>query len=99
MYLALLLFPVGCEAEVLCAFPVGVDFVVLLEDAHKMFDIVLVDVLHTKIVGNKGEADGAPVMTPVSWCDLALLVSCFVKASGEELLSDNAGLWEAVHPA
>jgi hypothetical protein len=61
--------------------------------------LVFVDVLHPKIVNNKGEADVAPVMTPVSWCDCALLVSCFVKAFGEKFLHNDAGLWEAVHSA
>jgi hypothetical protein len=36
-------------------------------------------------------------MTPVSWCESALAVSCFVKAFGEEFLHNDAGLWEAVH--
>jgi hypothetical protein len=62
-----------------------------------MVDIVFVDVLHTKIVKDKGEVDGAPVMTPVSWCDSALAVSCFVKAFGEGFLRNDASLWEAVH--
>ncbi len=38
-------------------------------------------------------------MTPVLWCDSALLVSCFVNAFGEEFLRNDAGLWEAVHSA
>ncbi len=37
-------------------------------------------------------------MTPISWCDLALPVPCLVEALGEEVLSNNAGLREAVHP-
>jgi hypothetical protein len=57
------------------------------------------DVLHAKIVFDKGEADGAPVMMPVFWCDCALPVSCFVKAFGEEFVCNDAGLWEAVHTA
>jgi hypothetical protein len=64
-----------------------------------MFDVFLVDVLHSKVVDNKGEADLAPIMMPISWCDLALLVPCLVEALGEEVLSNNAGLREAVHPA
>jgi hypothetical protein len=62
-----------------------------------MVDIVFVDVLHTKIINNKGETDGVLVMMPVSWCDSALAVSCFVKAFGEEFLPNDASLWEAVH--
>ncbi len=99
IYLVLFVVPVKCEAKESCAFPVGVNFVVLLEDAHKMFNLVFVDVLHAKIVDNKGEAVGVPVMMPVSWCDCALLVSCFGKVFGEEFLRNDAGLWEAVvHP-
>ncbi len=36
-------------------------------------------------------------MPPVSWCDSALAVSCFLKTFGEEVLRNDAGLWEAVH--
>ncbi len=76
--------------------PVGVDFKVLFEDAHKMFNIVLVDVLQAKIVDNEGEADWTSVMTPVTRCECALHVSCFGKAIGEKFLRNDAGLWEAV---
>ncbi len=81
----------------MCAFPVGVNLVILLEDTREIADIVFADVLHAKIVDNKGEADGAPIVLPVSWCDSALVVSCFVKAFSEEVLRNDAGLWEAVH--
>jgi hypothetical protein len=98
MDFALLVVPVGCEAQVTCAFPVGVDFVVLLEDVHERLHVVLLGVLHAKVINNKSEADWVPVMVPVSRCDLALAVACLVKAFGEEFLSNDAGLWETVHP-
>jgi hypothetical protein len=91
--------PVEREAKVSHTFPININLVVLLEYTGKMFDVFLVDVLHTKVVDNKGEADWAPVVTSISWCDLALPVSCLVKALGEEVLSNNASLREAVHPA
>ncbi len=62
-----------------------------------MINIVLVDVLHTKVVDIEGEADGVPVMMPVFLCDSALQVSCFAKAFGEEVLRNYAGLWESIH--
>ncbi len=99
MDFALLVVPVKCEAQVTCAFSVGVDFVVLLEDVHEMLFVVLVGVLHAKVINNEGEADWVPVVVPVSRCDLALAVACLVKAFGEEFLSNDASLWEAVHPA
>jgi hypothetical protein len=52
-----------------------------------------------KVINDECEAGGAPVMTPVSRCDSALLVSCFVKAFGEEFLCNYSGLWEAKHSA
>jgi hypothetical protein len=87
------------EAKVLGAFPTNIDLLVLLEYTGKMFDVFLVDVLHSKVINNKGEADWVPIMMPISWCDLALLVPCLVQVLGEEVLSNNAGLREAVHPA
>ena len=98
MDFALLIVPVKCEAQVTCAFPVSVDFVVLLEDIHEMLNVVLVDVLHAKVTNSKGEADWAPVVAQVSRCDLALAAICLVKAFGEEFLRNDASLWEAVHP-
>ncbi len=86
MYLALLVVTVKCESKVSCSFPVGGYFVVLLEDARKMVAFM------PKIVGGKGEADGVPVMLPVSWCDSALPVACFVEVLGEKFLCNDAGL-------
>ncbi len=73
------------EAKVSHAFPINVDLVVLLEYADKMCNIVLVGVLYSKVVNNKDEADRAPLVMPVSWCDLALPVPCLVEALGEEV--------------
>jgi hypothetical protein len=98
MDLACGVVPVEHEAKVLRAFPVNVDLVVLLEYTGKMFDVFLVIVLHSKNVDNEGEADWAPIVTPISWCDLALLVPCLVEALSEEVLSNNDGLRDAVHP-
>jgi hypothetical protein len=91
--------PIKREAKVSRAFPINVNLVVLLEYADEMFDVVLVGVLYSKVVNNKGEADWVPIVMPVSWCDLALPVPCIVEALGEEVLGKNAGLREAVHPA
>jgi hypothetical protein len=49
--------PVKREAMVSRVFPVDVDLIVLLEYAGEMFNVFLVDVLHSKVVDNKGEAD------------------------------------------
>ncbi len=97
MDLACGVVPVEREAKVLGAFPINVDLVVLLKYAGKMFNVFLVDALHSKVVDNKGKADWAPIVMPISWCDLALSVPCHVEALGEEVLSNNAGLREAVH--
>ena len=62
-----------------------------------MLDVILVDVLHTKIIHNQCEADGSPVMLPVPRRDFALAVSGLVKSLGEEVLRNDAGLRKAVH--
>ncbi len=62
-----------------------------------MPNVILVDVLHTKIIHNQCEADGLPVVSPVPWRDLALAVSGLVKLLGEEVLRNDAGLRKAVH--
>jgi hypothetical protein len=98
MDLACGVVPVEHEAKVLHAFPIDVNLVVLLEYAGEMFDVFFVDVLHSKVVDNKDEADWTPIVMPIPWCDLALSVPCLVEVLGEEVLSYNAGLREAVHP-
>jgi hypothetical protein len=90
--------PVKHEAKVSHAFPVDVELAVLLDYAGEMFNVFLVDVLHSKVIDNKGEADWAPIVMPISWCDLALSVPLLVEALGEEVLSNHAGLREAVNP-
>ncbi len=71
MDLACGIVPVKCEAKVLRTFPININLVVLLEYAGKMFNVFFADVLHSKVIDNKGEADWAPVVMPISWCDLA----------------------------
>ncbi len=99
MHLALGIVPIESESKVLHSFPVGVDCVVLFQYAHEILDVVLVNVLHAKVVNNKCETDGVPVVLPVPWRDLALLIPSFVKLLSEEVLCYDAGLWEAVHSA
>ncbi len=62
-----------------------------------MVDVVLVDVLYTKVIDDEGKADGAPCMCPISRGDFALTVSGNEEAFLEEFLCENAGLGKAVH--
>jgi hypothetical protein len=64
-----------------------------------MLDVVLVNILHAKVVDDKCETDGVPVVSPVPLRDLALLIPSFVELLSEEVLCYDAGLWEAVHSA
>ncbi len=48
MYFVLDVVPIEGEPKVAHSIPVHVNFVVLLENAHKMLNVVLDDVLHTK---------------------------------------------------
>ena len=54
-------------------------------------------VFDAKIVDTEGEADGVPFVGPKTWGELALLVAVFVEAFLEQLLGNQAGLWEAIH--
>ncbi len=99
MHLALGIVPIECESEVLRSFPVGVHCVILFQYAHEMLNVVLVNVLHAKVIDDECETDGAPVVLPVPWHDLALSIPSFVESLSEEVLSYDASLWEAVHSA
>ena len=75
--LTFLVVPIECDAEIPSSFPVFFNFVVLLKCLDKMVDVGFIDVFNTKVIHNQCEADGSPVVFPISWCDLALVVSCF----------------------
>jgi len=77
MNFAFLVVPIECVAKVPSSFPVFFNFVVLLKCLDKMADVGFVDVFNTEVIHNQCEADGSPVVFPISWCDLALAVSCF----------------------
>ena len=83
MYLSLGIVPIKSEVKIACSFPVSFNLIVLFEYADEMLNNILVDVLHPKIVDNEAEADGTPVVLPVTWCGLTLGVPCFVESFGE----------------
>ena len=99
MHLALDIVPIQSEAEIACSLPVRVNFVVLFEYAHEVLYVCLVDVLHAEIVNDECKTDGAPVVSPVPWCDLALVVTGFVESLGEEILRDDTCLRKTIHAA
>ena len=71
-----LVVPVKCNAKIPSSFPVFFDFLVLLKCLDEVVDVSFVNVFNTEIVNGQCEADGLPVVFPVSWCDLALAVPC-----------------------
>ncbi len=73
---AFLVVPVKCNAKIPSSFPVFFDFVVLLKCLDEVVDVSFINEFNAEIVHNQCEADGSPVVFPVSWCDLALAVSC-----------------------
>ena len=97
MHLVLDIVPIKREAEVACPLPVRVNFIVLFEYAHEMLHVCLVDVFHTEVINNECETDGAPVMSPVPWCDFALVVPGFMESLGEEVLRDDTCLRKTIH--
>ncbi len=62
-----------------------------------MGDIILVDVLNSKVVDDEGETDWAPVVCPISWGEFTLFVAGDTESFLEELLCDNSCLGESVH--
>ena len=56
------------------------DGVVVVEGRHEMVSMFLADLLDSKIVDDKGELDGAPLVLPKSRDDFDLEVSVFAKA-------------------
>ena len=67
--------PIKSYPKIASAVPVGVEFVILAKDCKKMFHVLFVDVLHSKVIDDESEADGAPIVAPVAWCNGALAIS------------------------
>ncbi len=51
-----------------------------------------------EVVDNKTEDDAAPHVPPEARCVLALVVPFFGEALFKELVGEDAGLGEAIHP-
>ena len=62
-----------------------------------MGDVIFVDVFDSEIVNDKGETDGPPIVSPETWSELALPVSCDAQPLFEEFLCDDSSLGEPVH--
>ena len=89
--------PIESQSEIASSFPVGVELVILAKACEKMFHVLVVDVLYSKVIDNKSEADGTPIMMPVTRCNPALAISCEEEALDEKVLGDDACLGEAIH--
>ncbi len=72
-----LVIPINGEAKILCTLLVRVTFVILLEYCKEMLGICFVNVLDAKIVNDKGETDRLPFLSPETWGDCTLRVTCF----------------------
>ncbi len=57
-----------------------------------MGDVILVDVLDSKVVDHEGETDWAPVVCPISWGKFALFVAGVAESFLEEFLRDYSCL-------
>ena len=62
-----------------------------------MVHVVHVGDFYPKIVDNEAENYATPDVSPEARSVLALVVTLFGQSLFEELVGDDAGLWEAVH--
>ena len=97
MYFSLCVVPIQSEGKVACSLSVRVNLLILYEYTDEVLDIFLVDVLHSKIIDNEAETDGAPAVSPVTRSYLTLGVPCFVESLGEEVLSNDTRLGKTLH--
>ncbi len=61
-----------------------------------MDGVFFAHIFYAKVVYNEGEHDGTPFVTPKTWSAFALVVAFLVQAFGQEFLSKNARLGQAV---
>ena len=62
-----------------------------------MVHVVHVGDFYPEIVDDEAEKNTSPDVTPEAWSVLALIVTLFGQLLFKELVSDDAGLREAVH--
>ena len=89
MYISLVVIPVKSEAEITCAFPIGVAEVVQFEHIEEMVNVILGDVFYAKIINHKAEPDWAPCVCPETRCEFAFAVSGNLEAFFEEFLGNK----------
>jgi hypothetical protein len=62
-----------------------------------MLCVLFAHVLHTKVIDDKAEANRAVFVFLESQCDLILVIAILVEAFLQQLLDNDASLWQAVH--
>ena len=71
---SIFIVPINGESKVACSVPFFADCVVFLEGIHQVLGMLLANVFHAKVVHDKAETYGAPIVLPESWANLALAV-------------------------
>ena len=85
VYVSLVIIPVKSKTKITCAFP------------EEMVNVIVVDVFYAEVINNKAEPDWAPCVCPETGHESALAVSGALEAFFEELLDNDASLWQAIH--
>ena len=90
------ILPLQVDTCKLFAFPVLGDVMVLLEYLGKMVSVLFADVLHTEIIYDEGELDGASCVLPKAGSCCGFVVPCLFEASAEEVVSKFPRLFQTI---
>ena len=71
-------------------FPVFCEVVEFLYGVAEVVSVMFTNVFDPEVVYYEGEHDGAPLVSPETWCAFALVVALFVEAFGKEFLRQDA---------
>jgi hypothetical protein len=89
--------PMQGKPNVALPLPIHGDFIVAFKCVDEMIGVCFANIFHTEVIDTEGKADGSPIMCPETGVDFALVVTIGLEALFEELLRNDAGLWESMH--
>ena len=72
---------------------------VLFEEIQQVVEVFQADILHNEVVHKEAKFNRPPFVTPQSWNCGQLVVPLCLKAFAEEVISQDARLWQAVASA
>ena len=87
------------ESKVALAFAILCDVIIFFDAFYEVVDMLLTNIIYSKIVDNERETDRPPFMCPQTGCNLALMVAMGIEACLKDCLGQDSTLGKPIHSA